>query len=156
MKLHLSYFELRKSQANCDSRKRQWIDLSSLETFPGTQRVSKLHLFKARFSFLICGESYKKWVGYAFDDRDANEERWDCETFSCADINEDWIASEYERDGLSDDESDYGISVVNANCPIWDPREYFLLVVEKRLAEVLEHWQEVMREIEITFAEFVC
>ena len=75
-------------------------------------------------------------------------------------MNEDRIASDCKPDSESDDksydESDYRESVVNANYPVWDPREYFLLVVEKRMTIVQQRWERVVQMVEPGITKYVC
>ena len=46
-------------------------------------------------------------------------------------------------------------SLYDAEFPIWDPREYFLLVMELRLSHIVREWKEVVLMINRRIASHV-
>ncbi|KAJ4344545.1 uncharacterized protein N0V89_012289 [Didymosphaeria variabile] len=88
-----------------------------------TARIEPAHI-----SITVCGVADRRWKAYAFVDGDEE---------------------------MSEGEFDYGTVVpdmltdrdTDANCPIWNPREYFLLVVLIRLDQVAREWESLIRKI---------
>jgi hypothetical protein len=44
---------------------------------------------------------------------------------------------------------------VDANLPIWNPREYFLLIFQCRMGRVLLEWKRLVRWLERNIEEYV-
>ncbi|OCK76085.1 hypothetical protein K432DRAFT_307150 [Lepidopterella palustris CBS 459.81] len=152
MELHIPYFALREYPSPTKDRRqevaagkrppRQWTDLSFLNIqTPKFQDKRKYGTCKARFSLIICGSDHRRWVGYAFVDRDFDSEELEEDDFSYEGIQEDPIASNGELD---------------ANLPIWDPREYFLMIFDIQMAKVLKEWENLVRAVERCINEHVC
>ncbi|KAF2185092.1 hypothetical protein K469DRAFT_688302 [Zopfia rhizophila CBS 207.26] len=150
LEFHLPYFALRTfapgkdlAQTTINSKPpRQWIDLSFLEL--GTTLRSKddpeYGLYEAQFSLTICGSDNSRWVAYGFVDTDIDDDNGlEGEDFSYLGMNADPIASDGD---------------VNANHPIWDPREYFLLMIEIRMRKVLKEWKGLVRKFERSIKRF--
>jgi hypothetical protein len=158
MEMHIPHFVLREQPLASDdaslkdareSTLKKWTDLSFLNTTKqklSTQR--KYYMYKARFSLLICGSSNRQWDGYAFADRDIEGENLDEEDFSYRGIYSDPIAS--------DGELDPNQPVPDANNPITDPREYFLMVLATRMHSVHKEWENLVRMVDRSITEHVC
>jgi len=80
----------------------------------------------------------RRWVAYAFVDTDIDGEDLGDEVFSYV---KDPIASDGELD---------------ANLPIENPREYFLMIFEIRIAQVLKAWEYLVRTVERSIKQYVC
>jgi hypothetical protein len=122
---------------------RQWRDLSFLKiqtTKPQDEIKYRLH--KAQVSFVICGVDHSRWVGYAFVKDDFGSELEDIE-------DDDFSYEGFHRDPITQGKFD-------ANLPIWDPRAYFLTVLEIWTVQVLKEWTYLVRTVERSINEYVC
>jgi hypothetical protein len=136
MMLHIPYFALRASPPPKPSPRtavhsnppRQWMDLSFLE-IPDQK---KFIMHEAQITFLICGSDDQRWAAYAFDDTRFDEEDFGDEIFSYEGVQDDPIAR----------------GKIDANLPIGDPREYFLMIFDIRLAQVREEWKYLVRMVD--------
>jgi hypothetical protein len=127
----------------------QWIDLSFLQ-MPTSKYEPKQYfaLRKSRFSLVLCGSDNQHWVGYAFGDSGLDEDKLE-------DLLEDVVS--YEGSNLYEDPiASVGARVVDAKRPISDPRVYYLVVFEIRIARVLEDWQILIRFMERGIDKHVC
>lgn len=90
---------------------------------------------------MVCGSDNLRWVAYAFVDAVPGDDEV-LEEMSCSyeGVQDDPIASDYELD---------------ANSPIWDPREYFLMIVAARMIRVLGEWEDLVRTVERSIKEYV-
>lgn len=84
------------------------------------------------------GLSDWRWVAYAFEKNTFDERDLEDETYPYENFQEDPIAK------------------VDADLPIWDPREYFLLIFNTRMCQVLEEWRNLVRWIERSIEGYVC
>jgi hypothetical protein len=97
-------------------------------------------------SIVICGWDNSKWVGWAFvnvppntpvqEDEEDDEEEQDDEPL---DAEEDYFAA----DGHGREST-----VKFANTPIWDPRRYWLHIVELRVRRIVEEWINLVQFVE--------
>jgi len=125
-----------QKKAYDSSPSRKWIDLSFLNLNIRTPKPGmKFGLYKARFSLLICGTGDRRWIGYAFVDRD-----FDCEEMKEEDFCYDGV--------LEDPITSHGGEVIDANMPIQDPRAYYLMIFENEAANVLQEWTPIVRALE--------
>jgi hypothetical protein len=108
----------------------------------------KYGLYNARSSLAIHGSDDRRWVAFAFVDRD----------FDCEDLEEENCCYRGAQDDpiALDGEQDPNYPVVDANMPIWDPREYFLRIFEIRMAKVLREWENVVRVVGVAIERNVC
>jgi hypothetical protein len=91
---------------------------------------------ESQISVVISGWDDQNWVGWGLfnttsdptDDFDPEDER---------ELNEDYYAADGE-DG----------PVINADDPIWDPRHYWLRIIDIRVRLVLKEWIWLVRNIE--------
>ncbi|PSS22711.1 hypothetical protein M430DRAFT_16661 [Amorphotheca resinae ATCC 22711] len=141
MEFHISYFALRASSPKDPSRiigninpPRQWTDLSFLKIQPPkSQDQREYGMHEAQISVVICGSDNWRWAGYAFIDTSFEGEDLGDGIFSYEDVHEDPIASNSE---------------LHANLPIWDPREYFLTILEIRMTQVRKELEYLVRTVE--------
>ncbi|KAH8588290.1 hypothetical protein B0O99DRAFT_693577 [Bisporella sp. PMI_857] len=140
LELHIPYLALRPGPPKVPSLKkvnrnppRQWTDLSFLAIESSKlqdQGVYGIH--EAQISVVICGSDNRRWVGYGFVDKKFDDEDM----------------GDAQEEGILDDPiaSDYGR--IDANLPLWDPREYFLSIFEIRIDQVLKEWEFLVRTVE--------
>lgn len=149
LEFHLSYFAFRlRPQLEATSQGSpnikaplRWIDLSFLEIQTPKANTERHHgLYEAHISVVICGSDAECWTAYAFDDGDFDGENLYDAIYPYKGIHADPIASDGD---------------VDAERPIWDPREYFLTVVAARMARVAEEWEALVRLIERSIREYV-
>lgn len=95
-------------------------------------------MYEAQSSLVICGSDETQWTAYAFSDHYFDTEDLLDEVFSYQGVQEDPIAWNTELDGI----------MVDANSPIWNPREYFLRILEIRIAHVRQEWTYLIRQVE--------
>jgi hypothetical protein len=132
---------LRKKSSNIAAiQTRRLIDLSFLTPPNGTANNGPF-LGEAQFSLVICGSDNYRWTAYAFVDENDS-------IFSDLATNESLV--------MEDPIARADRAPVDANFPIWDPREYFLVILENRIAQILKEWRNVVRWLERTIADDVC
>ncbi len=135
MEMHIPSFELRKSSTTAVDRTRHSIDVSFLHCGATDLRnENDYRIYNKRFSFVICGSDHRRWTGYAFAETKPHqkmEEHWE------GDGQEDPIASGSDAYGSP--------FLVHPDNPLYDPRAYFLVVLEIRLAGVLKDWKNLVR-----------
>jgi hypothetical protein len=149
MEFHISYFALRASSPKDPSRilghinpPRQWTDLSFLRIQPPkSQDQREYGMHEAQISVVICGSDNWRWAGYAFIDTSFESEDLGDGIFSYEDVHEDPIASNSE---------------LHADLPIWDPREYFLTILEIRVTQVRKELEYLVRAVERSVKQNVC
>jgi hypothetical protein len=98
--------------------------------------MCKHSIEESQVSVVISGWDDRNWVGWGLfntpsdptDDYASEDER---------ELNEDYYAADGE-DG----------PVVNADDPIWDPRRYWLRIIDIRVRLVLKEWRWLVRNIE--------
>jgi hypothetical protein len=105
------------------------MDLSFLK-IPDQKKI----MHEAQITFLICGSDDQRWAAYAFVDTHFDDEDFGDETFSYEGFQEDPIAR----------------GKIDANLPIGDPREYFLMISNIRLTQVREEWRYLVRMVELS------
>jgi hypothetical protein len=123
----------------------QWTDLSFLEVqTPKALDGRKVGMFEAHFSLVICGSHESRWVGYALDNTEFDGEELHDKIFPCEGVHPDPIASCLNDSGL------------DADLPIWNPREYFLFAVSNRITRAAIEWDALLRAIERRINQYVC
>jgi hypothetical protein len=158
MELHLPYLALRELSPATNSssqtapgkaQTRHWKDLSFLniktERSP-TQR--KFGIYQARCSIVTCGSDNRRWVTYAFIDRDFDGDDLEEEDCLYDGIQQDPIASDCKLDE--------SLELLDANLPHWDAREYFLAVFNIRMTKLLKEWENLVRWVERRINDYVC
>jgi hypothetical protein len=92
-------------------------------------------------SFSMCGSDNRHWVGYFFEDIEPEDEDF-------PDLN-------FDYEGVHDDPISLGHGP-DANIPIWNLREYFLIELELRIAKLLTEWESVVRTVQRSILRYVC
>ncbi len=118
------------------------MNLSFLQTKTSTSKDDKVYnIYREQFSLVIAGYNDRRWVAYAFQNRAFDNKDLDDEIYRDYEgFQEDPIASNGR---------------VDANNPIWSPREYFALTFEYRLAGVLTQWEILVRWVERSIQGYV-
>jgi hypothetical protein len=145
--LHIPFFILRKSappeksegEANNKPR-RLWTDLSflKLDKFD-TQSQEPLEVWsiqEAQISCVVAGSDHWRWVGYGFVDAEI-----------------DGILAESSDEDLLQDQIANG--ELEANFPIWRPRDYWIRVFEIRIGCVKNHWDYLIHKVELGVNQYV-
>jgi hypothetical protein len=150
--LHLPYFELRElpkpgpidedNGATNKQQSRHFLDLSFLDP----EESRRYCIFKARFSFVICGSDFRRWTGYGFagSDYDGPVEMTPPEE----DCEEDPIAGACEVGE--------NLPVVDAGMPICHALEYYPVVFENRIAGVRKEWRNLVGFVKEKIEDYVC
>lgn len=100
--------------------------------------ASTVGIQEAQFSLLVCGTDEKRWIAYSFADVvDEDHERGE----------EQYRGEDMEADPIADLEHD-------ASFPIWNPREYFLMIVRIRISQVLREWRNLVRKVEMGIDQY--
>jgi hypothetical protein len=110
-----------------------------------SQTMSSFSLYKSRFSLVVCGSNDSLWTGYSFVDRDLEENPFEEGDFCYQD-------NQPHEDPIS---SDSGSGSIDANVPLWDPRAYWLVVLEVRIIKVHKEWESIVRILERNFVSYV-
>jgi hypothetical protein len=176
LEYHIPYLALRRrppnssNPTNCNAKKkaslrRTKIDLSFLDIdCTGSQTDAVWEIHEAQFSLLICGIDRFRWTSYAFANTNPNNSlnesgfdpgRGGTDSNLCRiKIDDDEDCEEGANEDEDDDElnvdptaSDARGAEVAADRPIWDPREYYLRIIDLRTKRVLDEWTEVVRKI---------
>ncbi|KAH3954923.1 hypothetical protein HBI81_077290 [Parastagonospora nodorum] len=101
------------------------------------QKCSCKHIIReSQISVVICGWDNQNWVGWGLfntssdptDEYDPEDQR---------ELREDYYAADGE-----------GGTVIDADEPIWDPRRYWLRIIDVRLQLVLKEWVWLVRNLE--------
>jgi hypothetical protein len=144
LKFHIPYYAWRPVVAGegpRSKRNRKWTDLSFLTN--GSSDLSKSAnpvIYEAQISLYICGLTESTWTAYSFidtyfdPDRELGDDEFSYETMMA--------------DPIADGDHD-------ANQPIWDPREYFLMIIRIRVGQVLQEWQTLVREVDNCIRQYI-
>ncbi|KAK7181383.1 hypothetical protein DPSP01_008735 [Paraphaeosphaeria sporulosa] len=100
-----------------------------LDIFSITGKSSQV-LEMAHIAINICGVADRRWTGYAFvdDDECMSEEDFDYTTI---------VPDQFALNGE-----------VDANRPIWSPREYFMRILPSRVEQIVRRWSWIIQNIE--------
>jgi hypothetical protein len=121
---------------------RKWKDLSFLELQSSESESDIVYgIHDASISFALCGIDHWRWTAFAFVDT----------AFDDHDLQEDLRSYE----AIQPDPITSNLWIM-ANRPIWDPREYFLMAFNVRMAQVGKEWQYVVRKVEQGIKQYVC
>jgi hypothetical protein len=120
------------------------MNLAFLQTKTSTSTDNKVYnIYRAQISLVITGYSNRRWVAYAFlNNTFDDDDDFDDETYG--NLFEGFQGDPIASDGL-----------VDANNPIWNPREYFALIFECRLTGVLTEWENLVRWVERSIQGYV-
>lgn len=123
----------------------QCIDLSFLDmTTPNSAGLKNFFLYKSRFSLVISGFNDLEWTAYSFGDRDFKENPFEEADFA-------YQQGKHE-DPIS---SDSGYGSVDANKPIKEAREYWLVIFQVRISQVLKQWDIIVSTLETNIDSYV-
>jgi hypothetical protein len=146
MYFHLPHFVWRAKSSNPYLQQiengqlpRAWTDLSYLDSETSRLQDQKTFgIYEAQISIVLCGSANTRWVVYAFVDRYCEAEE---------------LVNELSSEGFHVDPI-AGSEALDADLPVWNPREYFLIVVVFRLAQILREWQNVVRRLESSIKKY--
>ncbi|PMD29322.1 hypothetical protein L207DRAFT_593560 [Hyaloscypha variabilis F] len=144
LEFHLGYFQFHSTPPNEVNQGEAatcplgWTDLSFLEEMDTLKAAAenRYGMSEVQFSFVICGIHDRRWSAYAFDNTESADGDDLQDKIFCGGGHWDPIGS-----CLSVDD-------VQAELPIWNPREYFLNVVARRLGLAADSWETLLRAIE--------
>lgn len=122
-------------------------DISFLDV--GICNFQKPTLQASHFTLTVIGWDHYKWSAFAFAKRgtpvEATEEEEDDE--------ENDLDSNDHMDAIAGGSGDN--NVMAADQPIWDPRAYWLIIVEKYVRQSTEEWCKLVYHIESSFVNWV-
>lgn len=100
-------------------------------------------LEQAQISVVLCGTSERRYTVYCFEDNDLDEDR---------EMGDD----EFSEEGVQVDQVVKGDTenVVDANLPMWNPREYFLVILFERVKQINVEWAQIVQIIDTAFNKF--
>jgi hypothetical protein len=126
-----------QTTARGSDRKRNRLDLSflDLETTSQLPTQSRFCIYESQFSLLICGTDHTRWTAYVFADSHQDVDPGGTECDDDDDVAVGPIANDKER------------QAINADCPIWDPREYYLRILDLRIKRVLDEWTLIIQKL---------
>ncbi|KAL4940723.1 hypothetical protein BDV06DRAFT_223802 [Aspergillus oleicola] len=133
---HIPFFALRRSVAGVSSPKNH-VNRRKGEfqaSFSSCTDDEKEFFHEAQISVLLVGIDEWVWTLYCLVERHYSET-------GPEDVN-DYISS--GRDAPSGEGVSYSM-------PIWNPREYFLLVISRRMSEVRFEWADLVQTLETRF-----
>jgi hypothetical protein len=142
---HIPYYVLRESKELFkDTRRkfdgkplRQSWDLPLLPT--STDR--RHSLYEAKISVAVAGIDCSAWIAYGLVDTYF-------ESDESVDRYHQWKGRQGRADPLADGQ-------IDANNPIWTPREYFLKVFEIRINQVRKEWRRIIDKVEDEVKQYV-
>jgi hypothetical protein len=106
----------------------------------GSQDQENFGIREAQISCVISGSDDWRWVSYAFVDTDFDGDEFGDKAMSHEGLHWDPIAAGGN---------------LEANMPIWKPREYFLKVFEIRIIQVRKEWDFLVRKVELSIGRYV-
>lgn len=99
-------------------------------------------LYEAQVSLAITGVNHKLWTAYCFVDT----------YFKSEDRVEDYHKIRGECGGQPDP---LAAGCIDAEQPIWNPRQYFLIVLDVRVKEVRREWNMIVAKMEHAVSQYV-
>lgn len=96
---------------------------------------------RAHFSFVVYGLSERRWDAYAFEENGFDEK--------------DLIDDVYPYEGFHVDPI-VGDGSVDANLPLWNPREYYLRIINAKIGVALKETEKAVEWVEHKIASNVC
>lgn len=123
---------------------RDWEELTLLTRGKTeSEGPENYRLHKAQMLCVVHGLSEWQWVAYAFEDT-----RHDSEGDENEIENEDVFGHEFNEDPIA--------CGLDANLPIWRPRQYFLKAFEVRIRLLGKEWDKLVHMLEADRNEYVC
>jgi hypothetical protein len=151
LSFHLPFFALRDHPLPKDSPRkvqgkplRRWRDLSFLRTqTSGSESEERYGIYEAEISCVVAGSDNWRWIAFAFVDTyfDGGESDDSVMWYGCEEaIHLDPILA----------------GNLDANMPIWKPREYFMKVFEIRILQVIKEWDFLVLTVKRSIEVYVC
>lgn len=138
LSFHIPYFVLMPSPP-ATKLVRNWNDLSFLPTSKVDNK--RYAMYRAMFSFVICGSDHRRWTGYAFADDNKNDD----------DMLDDDDELDYQIDPIASvDEGPFLMLDDQIN-----PRQYFLRVLDLRMEAILKEWENIVRFMEYSIEDCI-
>ena len=146
MEFHIPFFALRpiprSDQGRLSSRKkclRNWEDITLLtRDVTGVDCDEHYRLHRAQISCVVYGSDEWNWTAWAFEDTSHD---WEDEEDVYADTLNGNVGMPFIEDPIA-----YGL---DANRPIWRPREYFVKALDIRLRNVKNEWDTLVDMFEL-------
>jgi hypothetical protein len=149
----LEYFVLRTSSSFIDSRKfkgkplRHFQSLSFLAGYSISSRTSTSdqsdYLYQGQISCVVSGIDKHKWIAYLLADTYLESGEQSFVEY----LHDDYLEGGLRRDPLTD-------GVCDAEMPTWDPREYFLKVLEMQSSKVRQEWVNLVNSLQRMIMEY--
>jgi hypothetical protein len=145
--LHLPFFLLRKSAPPKESvgevnkkPRRKWTNMSFLKIDTSESQDQKPKevwgIHEVQTTCVVAGSDDWRWVGYGFVDGEIDDCLID---LSEVDLSFDRIAA----------------GELEANIPIWRPRDYWLKLFEIRIEKVRKEWEYLIHKLELSVNQYV-
>ena len=96
-----------------------------------------MYYYEASISLLVAGPDEWVWTSYCFADTYYNNERGNVEDF--------------ENEGTNTGSGRHLFS----NSPVWDPRQYYLTVLSRRLMQAANEWSNLVSVLDVRLLAFV-
>jgi hypothetical protein len=126
MEFHLPYLALRTGDVVTDKRKKRRSQpmLRTIEALEAGITEDDIFYYEAQTSFLITGVDEWQWTAYC-----------------CVDT---FFDGEFEPESYYRNQFDGPIGGSRQEFqPVWNPREYFLIVFSRRLSQVSKEWKNI-------------
>jgi hypothetical protein len=154
LEFHMPFYALRGADYSSDARDKAPNFMSKTRAHSGKLRASqvlplefsseegKLYYHEAQISFLIYGVDEWFWTAYFFED--------DYFKFNSKDSREkDWSGP--DNRGI-----DAPIGREHSlKHPVWNPRQYFLIVLSRRTTQITKEWRNLISAFEERMTEYV-
>ncbi|KAK0649816.1 hypothetical protein B0T16DRAFT_457191 [Cercophora newfieldiana] len=135
----------KRRQANGEPLRRSWHQAFLSPSTPNSSRSSRANrnpnvcIHEAQISVMVTGTDERSWYGLAFVD-----------TYYHGDHNPEGVADLAARFQPANEGrarmllDPIALNELNADIPFWNPREWFLRILEIRVRQVLSEWQDVV------------
>lgn len=127
---------------NIPLRKSWELHSLSQASRPGSSKDEVDCVYEAHISFTVTGLDHKMWTAYAFVDSYFDE----------LDGVQAYDEMKAPREGIMDPLT---MGNLDAQIPIWNPRLYFIRVVEIRLGQIVVEWNRILKRIEKDIEQYV-
>ena len=145
LKSHKDLCRDHRKKANGEPLRQSW-------KFPSTSREAHTPestgisdcVYEAHVSITITGIDQSVWVAYGVVD-------------TYFDTTQDSVDVYHQLKGAYRGRADpLGCGLLDADQPIWTPREYFLKVVKIRIQDVVREWSGIVRRMQMEIKQYVC
>ena len=149
LEFHIPFFALRRERtfdrrAGSGEASRTHSQASlrkgSLLPFGDRNIDDQMYYYEASVSLLVSGPDEWVWTSYCFVDTYYNNERETMEDFE-------------NEDGKDTDARSGRHSFFKS--PVWDPRQYYLAVLSRRLMQVTNEWSNLVSVLDVRLTSFV-